>query len=1510
MRKIYSLLLALFAVCGLASANVITVTPTDVSGSQDGIVFESDKADGGTVPAYNANGLDVRIYAKGTFTVASTNGNMSQIVFHISTQGKKRLTSITPNVGQVAAQAVGDETVTWTGDASRVIFTVGEKAIYGSDGESKAGQFDFTSFDVTVGAADPNYVAAPTFSPAPGTYYEPFAVTISAGEGCSIWYTTDGNSPVDATGMLTDFAQRYEAPFMVNETTTIQAIAVKDVATAFLASEVVTATYTIDEAVMYTSIPRMKAAAQTLAQNEKQACEMNTNGLTVIGVKDKNLYVVDYTGEGILLYGNNTMNLVVGDMIGGTIKGKLQLYNGAAELGDVDFSGMTLNQQGIAVEPTAATIAELTGNNRLRYESGLVKVSDLTFDATALSSKNITAKDVTGAEITIRDNYGVLADYPFSTTATYDVTAIVAYYNGAVQLYPRTADDVVKVSGGDDPDPDQPHQLVGDGLSMATAYTVEDLNSFDITAKTDTIQKEAWVKAQILGYVNGSTFKAETVVFGSDMSNLETKVASNIVIIDEANNSVVAAPEIKFAAPVNLTTSPTAAKKVREALNLADNPNNVGLTVWLNGTITQYLGVNGLKEVKKYSLDGTNVLPSADEPGPDPGTEIDWTSSADAPLTVAQAVEKGGQLAPKADSGKDVYVKGFVSSVEEIASGSAKYYIADQMAGSTTQLYIYKGKGLNGADIADGGLTQGDAVVVVGKIKNYQQTDGSCILEMTGSKLYSLNGQTTGGDDPQPEVEYAASGSGTLADPYNADAVRAFNIESTSETDKTEIWVKGIIYGYINGSTLKDETAMATSNAPEGNDNQGNPLTVTKSNILIYDAQHATATGTAVAYLVPVNLPNGAVREALNLGDNPNNLGREVWLCGDALKYMGVTGLKNVKKYSFDGRTVQPGGDEPGPEPGTDIDWTSSVDAPLTVAAVMEKSAGLAANAKSGVEVYVKGIITEVKEISTQYGNATYMIADHAAGDANQLEVFRGKYFNGEDFSAEDQLAVGDEVVVLGQIQHYVKSDGSEDKIEVAQGNKLISQNGQTGPSTPVETVAYENLPQMRAAAHELGTAKQACELNTNGLTIIGVKGKQIWAVDYTREGGIMLYGDNTLNLTVGQTIGGTIKGKLQLYNGVAELGDVDYSDMSVLPAAETIEPVEATIAEITSNTIKYESGLVIVKGLNFGEATAFAQNTTAYDDSDNEIVLRDNFGTYTNQAITVGEDYDVTAIVTLYNDVPQLYPRSMDDIIKSGEANLQTPTSEWSADNVFCGPGEVVNVQFSTNSDGAVTFTSSDESVAVVDAQGVITAVGAGTATITATTAATATYRSSSDWVNVIVTAAAQTVDDVLASWDGETKIANTTVRGFIVGYVNGQSYQNGAVFFRTRNAAPATRADDEISNTNLLIATDKDETDVAKCMPVQLPAGNVRESLNLRDHSELAFAEVELYGDVDKYFGVCGLKGVSAFRILGVDDAVRGIAADIVRDAAIYTLDGRRVSSITRAGIYVVGGRKVVVK
>ena len=95
---------------------------------------------------------DARAYAKATVTVKNTkNVNIETLVFDISEQGLKRLAPITASVGTVATQANGDNTVSWSGEATEVTFTVGDKANYGSDGAEKAGQLCFNDIKVTEG---------------------------------------------------------------------------------------------------------------------------------------------------------------------------------------------------------------------------------------------------------------------------------------------------------------------------------------------------------------------------------------------------------------------------------------------------------------------------------------------------------------------------------------------------------------------------------------------------------------------------------------------------------------------------------------------------------------------------------------------------------------------------------------------------------------------------------------------------------------------------------------------------------------------------------------------------------------------------------------------------------------------------------------------------------------------------------------------------------------------------------------------------------------------------------------------------------------------------------------------------------------------------------------------------------------------------------------------------------------------------------------------------------------
>lgn len=117
-----------------------------------------EKAGALSSPTYDTGQKDLRNYAKGIFTLTYNAGNMTKITFNLSEQGKKRQATITPSVGNMTYD-VENGHVVWTGNAAQVVFTVGDKATYGSDGSSKGGQFDFVSIDLEL-----------TESPAPQRY--------------------------------------------------------------------------------------------------------------------------------------------------------------------------------------------------------------------------------------------------------------------------------------------------------------------------------------------------------------------------------------------------------------------------------------------------------------------------------------------------------------------------------------------------------------------------------------------------------------------------------------------------------------------------------------------------------------------------------------------------------------------------------------------------------------------------------------------------------------------------------------------------------------------------------------------------------------------------------------------------------------------------------------------------------------------------------------------------------------------------------------------------------------------------------------------------------------------------------------------------------------------------------------------------------------------------------------------------------------------------------------------
>lgn len=149
---------------------------------QDPFTVTLAKAEGTTDPVVNADKNDARVYAKGTVNVVTTGENMTQVVFAVSAKGKFQLAKITANVGEVVVNADA-QTVTWTGAAKDVTFTVGEKADFGTK-PTKAGQLCFDNITVVAGGTvTPSPEPNPDPQPQPDEKATIFSELFNVGQG-------------------------------------------------------------------------------------------------------------------------------------------------------------------------------------------------------------------------------------------------------------------------------------------------------------------------------------------------------------------------------------------------------------------------------------------------------------------------------------------------------------------------------------------------------------------------------------------------------------------------------------------------------------------------------------------------------------------------------------------------------------------------------------------------------------------------------------------------------------------------------------------------------------------------------------------------------------------------------------------------------------------------------------------------------------------------------------------------------------------------------------------------------------------------------------------------------------------------------------------------------------------------------------------------------------------------------------------------------------------------------
>jgi hypothetical protein len=302
---------------------------------------------------------------------------------------------------------------------------------------------------------------------------------------------------------------------------------------------------------------------------------------------------------------------------------------------------------------------------------------------------------------------------------------------------------------------------------------------------------------------------------------------------------------------------------------------------------------------------------------------------------------------------------------------------------------------------------------------------------------------------------------GTEASPYTV---------TDAKTVKTGTgkYIKGYIVGYVPDKALNEAIFGDASSAETA-----------PTNILLA----AKADEKEVNNCMPIQLPAGDLRTALNLKDNPGNLKKELIICGNIETYFGATGLKSATYAKINGKEI---GKKPGDTtPGTDLKGEAKGDGseanPFNSVAAQKYTAALEAGKATDKEFYIKGKVQSIKEqFSASHGNGSFYIADDA--NSTQFYIFRIYYFGGEKWKEGDMtLKEGDEIVVCAKLINYMGNTP-----ETNQGGKLISVNGKTSGEGGSETPDTPSKPDTPATGEGLTIDGTTVTLSNAAATTTG----------------------------------------------------------------------------------------------------------------------------------------------------------------------------------------------------------------------------------------------------------------------------------------------------------------------------------------------------------------------------------------------------------------------------------------
>ena len=408
MKKLLTFFLTTLLAFSVSWANDVTINMsqqgwnnaqdvTSVSSGDVSISFDKG-TNSSNGPKYYNTGSGVRLYVGNTMTITANNNTITDISITFSGNGYTG-----GYVSDVGNYSTSGSTGTWSGSATSVTFTA-------------ASTSRMQTITVTYSSGGSTTVTPPTISPDGGEFLNSQVVTLSHADADAIYYTLDGTDP-------TTSSTPYSAPFTLNATTTVKAIAEKDGVSSSVATAIftkITGVADIAEALTQTGQFTFAGAATVVYQSED----------------NKYLYIKDGSGWGLVYDNAGTAfgtTFTNGNILAAGWKASNTTYNGLPEFNNPVAGTFTSTSSGTAVDPVE--LNTIDANTPLNMYATM---SNLTVSSVSGQTINLD-----GVSFVLRKQFNVTGLPTFTVDKTYNVRGFVGVYNGTYQLYPIWAEEVV-----------------------------------------------------------------------------------------------------------------------------------------------------------------------------------------------------------------------------------------------------------------------------------------------------------------------------------------------------------------------------------------------------------------------------------------------------------------------------------------------------------------------------------------------------------------------------------------------------------------------------------------------------------------------------------------------------------------------------------------------------------------------------------------------------------------------------------------------------------------------------------------------------------------------------------------------------------------------------------------------------------------------------------------------------------------------------------------------------------